>query len=198
MTPHNLAFLAVAWVIDDQFEVKAIQLRLRQRVCPLLLDGVLSGDHHKFIAQRIRLPVDGHQPLIHRLQKRGLRFRGRAVDLVRQQDLRKNRPRCEDKGIRLKIKEVCPQNIARHHIRRKLNAPKLQVETRSKRLNQKRLAGAGSALQKDVAAAQETGEHELKSLVMPHNHFADLSSDVFYDCADELQIHLIILPSNSK
>ena len=68
---------------DDLLEQKAVRLRLRQWIRPLLLNRVLRRNHQEHI---LRHPVchaaDRHLPLLHRLEHRRLRLRTRTVDLV--------------------------------------------------------------------------------------------------------------------
>ena len=79
-------------VVDLDVEHEAVELGFGQRVGAFLLDRVLRGDREERLGQLIgRLP-DRHFPLLHRLQQRRLRLRGRAVDLVGQQDVGEDRP----------------------------------------------------------------------------------------------------------
>src|SRR5262249_41768829 len=51
------------------------------------LDRVLGGDQEERGGQGVGGAVDGDLPLLHRLQERGLRARGGAVDLVHEQEV---------------------------------------------------------------------------------------------------------------
>ena len=59
-------------------------------------------------------------------------FGWRAVDLVSQQQFSKNRTFGQAKIVGLEIKEIGAQNVARHEIRRELNAAEIESKTGSK------------------------------------------------------------------
>ena len=57
----------------------------------------------------MRVAVDRHPPLLHRLQQRGLRFRRRAIDFIGEQKGRENRPFHERELVALQIEDTaCP------------------------------------------------------------------------------------------
>src|SRR5208282_4854652 len=75
-----------------QLEEKTIELRLRQRIRSLHLEGILGGQHDERLVEDVRALADGDAMLLHGLQERALSLRGRAVDLVGEHDVGKNRP----------------------------------------------------------------------------------------------------------
>ncbi len=82
-------------VAEAQADQEAVELRLRQRERALVIDRVLRGDDQERRLERVRLAVDGHAPLGHRLQQGRLRPRRGPVDLVGQHDLGEDRPGAE-------------------------------------------------------------------------------------------------------
>ena len=72
---------------------EAVELALRQRVGALELVGVLRREDEERRAERVRLPVERHLPLAHRLQQGRLGPRRGPVDLVGQHDLGEQRAR---------------------------------------------------------------------------------------------------------
>ena len=90
--PDDLQFLVPVRVVDPDVEHEAVELRLGQRVGALLLDGILGGEHEEGRGQVVGLAADGHLPLLHGLQQRGLGLGRRAVDLVGQDDVGEHRP----------------------------------------------------------------------------------------------------------
>ena len=77
---------------DPHLEHEAVELGLGQRIGALVLDRVLGGEDHERLLQRIGRAADRDLMLLHRLEQRGLHLGGRAVDLVRQDDLGEERP----------------------------------------------------------------------------------------------------------
>ena len=77
-------------IADDGFEDEAVELGLRQWIGAFVLDRVLRREHEKWVGQRERLAFEGDLPLLHRLEQRALRLRGRAVDLVGEHNVRED------------------------------------------------------------------------------------------------------------
>ena len=76
-----------------QFEKETIELRLRQRICAFHLERVLRGDYQKGFSQQVRDPSCRHLLFLHRLEQRRLSLRRGPIDLVGQQEVRKERTR---------------------------------------------------------------------------------------------------------
>ena len=76
---------------DEDLEEEPVELGLGERVGPFLLDRVLRRQHEERVGQRVAVAADGHLPLLHRLQQRGLGLGGRPVDLVGQDQVREHR-----------------------------------------------------------------------------------------------------------
>ena len=79
---------------------------------PFVLDRVLGGDDEERQLERVRLAVDRHLALLHRLEQRRLRLRGRAVDLVHEEDVREHRPGPELELVRLLVEDVHTRHVA--------------------------------------------------------------------------------------
>ena len=92
----DLPLVLALRVIHLHEENEAVLLRLGQRISPFLLDGVLRGEHEERLLELQRVAADGDGVLLHRLEQRRLRLRRGAVDFVRQDHLRKDRPLLED------------------------------------------------------------------------------------------------------
>ena len=88
---EHLVLLLEGRVADQQLEHEPVELRLGQRVGALVLDRVLGRDDDERVGQRPALALDGHLPLLHRLEQRRLRLRRRAVDLVGQEQVGEDR-----------------------------------------------------------------------------------------------------------
>ena len=66
----------------------------------LVLDRVHRREHGERLGQGVARAVDGHAPLLHRLEQRRLGLGRRAVDLVAQEHVREDRPGAEDELAR--------------------------------------------------------------------------------------------------
>jgi hypothetical protein len=83
--------LAEAWVVDDDLEQEAVDLRLGQRVGALGLDRVLGRHDEERCGTGERLAADRDLVLLHDLEQRRLHLRRRAVDLVGEQEVAEDR-----------------------------------------------------------------------------------------------------------
>ena len=77
-------------VVEQDLEEEAVELRLGKLEHVAMLVRVLRRDHEERVGELVRLALDRHLPLLHRLEQRRLRARRRAVDLVREQDVRED------------------------------------------------------------------------------------------------------------
>ena len=91
----HLQLLFTRWIADVDHQEKPVSLAFGERVGALLLDRVLRGECDKRCRQQVPLPTDGDMALLHRFEQGRLCFRRRAVDLVGEEHLGKQRARQE-------------------------------------------------------------------------------------------------------
>src|SRR5713101_474949 len=92
---ENFLFGFVRGIAHLDAHQKAVELRLRQGIGAVMLDGILRGDHEKRLRKRESLAVHGDLRFVHGFEKRGLRARGGAVDFVSENDVGENRAGAE-------------------------------------------------------------------------------------------------------
>ena len=103
----------------------------RQRVGAVEARGrVLRRDHRERSRQRVRLAVDGHLQLGHRLEQPRLRFRRRPVQLVDEDDVGEDRPGVELEGLRAGAPDRRPQHVGREQVDGALDAGEPPVDAR--------------------------------------------------------------------
>jgi hypothetical protein len=90
----------VGRVADHDADEEAVDLRLRERVGALEIDGVLRGEDHEGVGQLEAIALDGDLALLHRLEQRRLGLRGGAVDLVGEHHVGEDRPGAQGEGRR--------------------------------------------------------------------------------------------------
>ena len=88
---HDFPLFSSCWVVKQYFEHETIELSFGQRVRAFILNRVLSGEHGENGGERMAFTINGHLPLLHRLQQCGLGFRRSAIDFVGQQDVGEDR-----------------------------------------------------------------------------------------------------------
>jgi hypothetical protein len=195
---HDFAFFVAAWMIDVDLEQEAVELCLGQRIGALLLDRILRRDHHEIVAELVVFAVDRHRALVHGLQQRRLGFRRRAVDLVGQEQLREDRPFGEHEAVGLEIEQVGAEHVARHQIRRELDTAELQRQARGESASDQRLGRSRHAFEQNMAAGEETRQHQVDDLVLADDCLADFPADPLSDRANVLNVHQGSLPSNDE
>ena len=174
---HHLALLVALRVADHQLEQEAIQLRFRQRVGALLFHRILRGDHQETGAQRMVGAVDGDHPLLHRLQQRRLRLRRGAVDLVGEKNLREDGAFGEGEAVVREIEQVGAQHIARHQVRRELDAAEVKRQAGGEAAGEHGLGGARHAFDERMAFAEQTHQQQIQGGVLPHHGLVDFRLD---------------------
>src|ERR1700693_2142385 len=98
---ENFRFLRCLGIINADFQQKAVQLRLGQRIRSLKFNRVLRGEHGEEIGKWISLSIESYLSLFHRLQQRRLRPGWSAVNFIHKQQVAENRPAVKRKCPRL-------------------------------------------------------------------------------------------------
>ena len=166
--------LVVRRVVDEHLQHEPVDLRLRQRVRALRLDRVLGREDEERAGHREGAAADRHLALLHHLEQRRLHLRGRAVDLVGEQEVAEDRPELD-----LELGAVGPvdaraDEVGRHQVGGELHAVERAAEHRRRGLDRQRLRQAGHAFDQQVAARQQADEHALEHRLLPGDHAPDL------------------------
>ena len=135
-----------------------------------MLDGILRGQHHEGLRQRVGVGVHGDLGLVHGLQQRRLRFRRGAVDLVGQDDIGENRAGLELKLLLDLVEDADAHHVAGQHVRSELDALEGALEGMRQGLGQRGLAHAGHVLDQQMAARQQGDERQFNGFVLAANH----------------------------
>ena len=155
---HDLDFVFLIEVIDDDVEHEPVQLSFRQRVGTFQFDRVLRSQNVKGLLENVGVALDGNRSFLHCLQKCGLRLRRRPVDFVRKNDVRKNRALHENTypltrhAIFFDDFRSC--DVGRHQVRSELDALEIQVQDLGDRGDQQRFCQAGNAGDDGVTSGQ--------------------------------------------
>ena len=118
---HDLLLGIATGIPDAHLEHEAVELRLRERIRPFLLDRVLRGQHEKRLAQKERLAAERHLLLLHRLEQRRLDLGRSAVDFVRQHEVGEQRALLRVELLRALIVDHGADHVRRQQIRRELD-----------------------------------------------------------------------------
>jgi hypothetical protein len=163
---EHLLLDALMGVANVQLHEEAVELSLGEGIGALGLDGVLRRDDEERLGERPRGPVRRDREVLHRLEQRGLGLGGRAVDLVGEEQLGEHRPLVEDEAVLLLVEDVAAGDVARHEVRRELDAPILTPEDVRERPYQQRLAEPGDPLDEDVAPGEDRDQRMRDDLLL--------------------------------
>ena len=167
-----------ARVVDEDLQQEAVDLRLGQRVGALGLDRVLRREDEERGRDRERLPADRHLLLLHDLQQRRLHLRGRAVDLVGEQQVAEDRAELGVERAGVRPPDARADEVRRDEVGRELHAAERPAHHLRERLDGQRLREAGDALEQDVAVGEQRDEHALEHRVLADDHALGLVEDL--------------------
>ena len=175
---HDLDLVLRRGVLHVGHEHEAVELRLGQRVGAFLLDRVLRRQHEERLGQLVGVLAAGDAVLLHRFQQGGLRLGRRAVDLVGQHHVGKQRALHEPEralaGGVVFFQHGGAGDVAGHQVGRELHALERQVQHVGDGLDQQRLGQPGHADQQHVALAEHGGQHLLDDFLLPDDDLAQL------------------------
>ena len=108
---HDLQLLGARRIADLHLQHEPVDLRLRQGIRALLLDGIFRRHDEERARQQERLVADGDLLLLHRFEQRALHLGGRAVDLVGKDQVREERPGLHGERLRLRLVDLRADQI---------------------------------------------------------------------------------------
>ena len=161
-------------VVDHELEHEAVDLRLGQRVGALGLDRVLRRHDQEGLRDAMALVADRDLALLHDLQQRRLHLRGRAVDLVREQEVAEHGAELGVEPAGVRAVDPGADQIGRHQVGSELEALERAAEDVGDRLDGQRLGQARHALQQHVAAGQQRDDHSLEHRLLADDDPLDL------------------------
>ena len=161
-------------VADVHADHEPVQLVFRKRVSPLELVGILRRQYEEWAVERVGLPLDGNLPLHHRFEQRALRARGRAVDLVGQQDLREDRAGPELELPLVGEEHAAPQDVAGEHVGGELQPRELTAEAERQGLGERGLSDSRSVLDQQMPLRQQGHERQPNGRLLAQDRLRDV------------------------
>ena len=157
---YDFAFAGGVRVANANPHQKPVELRLGEGVGAVVFDGVLRGDHHERLRQRIAAAVDGDLLFIHRFEQGRLGFWGGAVDLVGQKKVCKDSARLELELLGLGVEDGDAENVAGEHVGGELNALESAIDGAGEGVGERGFADAGNVFNQQVAAGEKADQTE--------------------------------------
>jgi hypothetical protein len=101
---------------------------------------VLGRDDEERFRQRMRDAIERYVLFLHRLEQRALRLWRGAIDLVGEDELRKERSGVEDEALLVAIEDRVAEDVRGQQIARELDAAEIEAEGTRQRVGKRRLA----------------------------------------------------------
>ena len=152
-------FTFIVRITDTHTDHKTVHLSVGKILGSGSAGRILGRYHQKRGWYLPRHAVHRNPPLFHHFQKRRLRFRGCAVDLICQQEVAENAARLIDKPLLLSPVNGKAGQIRWKNIRRELHTFIIQTHCTGKRHRNGCLADAGNVLKKNVSIRQKCGHN---------------------------------------
>ena len=187
--PEHLHLVLSSRVAERRAQEEAVELGLRKRIGPLVLDRVLGRDDEERRLQPVRLALDRHLALLHRLEERGLRLRRSAVDLVGEEEVREDRARPELEVDVPLVPDGRARDVGGHQVGRELDAGEPHAQDLREGPRSQGLGQAGVVLEEDVAVREEPDEHELERVALPDDSSLDLVEDLLRELVHAFELH---------
>ena len=154
-----------------------VELGLGQREGAFVLDRVLRRHDEERVGELVGRAVDGDLPLLHRLEERRLRLRGRAVDLIGEDDLAHHRAGSELEVVPLLVEDRDAGDVRGQQVGGELDAAEAAAERAGEGLREDRLACARDVLDEDVTTTEERHDREFDLVVLAEDDSLDVLDD---------------------
>ncbi len=123
--------------------------------------------------------ADGDVLFLHGLKQRGLGLGRRAVDFVREDDLRKDGALLEDElaatGVGIFLNDLGAGDVGRHQVGRELDAAEGEVHRVGQRFDEEGLGQTGNAFEQAVTTGGDGDEDLLNDGLLSDNASAESS-----------------------
>src|SRR6266550_6805169 len=167
----------LARIADEYFHHEPVHLSLRKLVGAFGLDRVLRGHHEEGVRDLVGLAADRHLPLLHHLEESALDLRWRAVDLVREQEVREHRAERRLEVTDPLVVDTGADKVGGDEVWRELDPLEVAGDRLRDRLHRERLRESGDALDEKVAAREEADQEALQQVILADDHLLDLEEE---------------------
>ncbi len=148
-----------------------------------MLDWILGRKHEKEVGQRKRLATDRHLLFLHRLEQRALHFGRGAVDLVRQKEIREDRPLLHREIAAPLIVDHRAEKIGRKQVGSELDAMEACVDGAGKGTHGEGLGEPRHTLQQDVPVGEQPDDEPLEHRPLADDDLAELRHELAHETA---------------
>ena len=166
-------FLRSAGIPDPKLEHEPVELRLGKGIGPLLLDGVLGGQHEEGVGEVVGGAARRDLVLLHRLEQRRLGLGRGPVDLVGEHHVGEDRSLDEAEGAPARgqvfLDDLGAGDVARHEVGGELHPIEGEVERLGDGRDHERLGESGNPDQEGMSTGQDSGQDAFDDVFLPHD-----------------------------
>ena len=167
---EDLTFFLTTGIADGDPHDESVELCFGESVGPFQVDRILRRDDKKWRLERMGFSFDRNLAFLHSLEQGRLGFRCRAVDLVSQEELGKNRATAELEPRFTLIVQKAASDIAGKQVRRELNSLEGKVQRLTQETCDQRLRQPGIILDQDMPVGENAGEQLPQDIVFPDDN----------------------------
>src|SRR5262249_26459697 len=143
----------------------------------------LSSQHKEWSRKFMRSALHRDIAFLHGFEKSGLRFWRRAVDFVRQNNVREYRPTDKFQGAStgraIFLDDLGAGNIGRHQIRRELNALERKIQNVGNGANQQSLGQSGNTGDDRMSSYEKREEDLFDNFILTDYRFSNFLKQLF-------------------
>ena len=169
---HDVALLLLVGIGDPGLEHETVHLCLGQRVGPLLLEGVLRGQHEEGLRQRVGLLADGYLALLHRFEQCRLHLGRRTVDLVGEDEVGEDWALADEEVLALLRIDQRTDQVGRQQVGGKLDTRELGVHGLGQRGDGQCLGQSRDALEEDVPVRKQADQQRIDQMALADDDLA--------------------------
>ena len=181
---QDLALGVALGIGDVNAQHETVELRLRQWKCALELAWVLRRQYQEIRRQLPRSALHAYLAFLHGFEQCRLRLWPGAIDLVNQHDIGEQRSGPKHETARCLIEHVYTDDIARHQIRRSLNALELPAKRAGQCLGQQGLAKPRHALHQHMTARHQRDDQCIHGRTGANHHASEFTREQVMQPAD--------------
>ena len=161
-------------ISEGEPDGEPVELSFRQRICSVIFDRVFGCDDEERLRESPLFSFHGDLSFVHGFEQRGLGPRRCAVDLVREQQVGKDRSFAEEETPLLRRIDGRPENIGGQQIGGELNAPEFRGNGKSERLCESGFSCSGHIFHQDMPVGEKGGQEQIDDMLFSADYGIEL------------------------
>ncbi len=170
---EDLFFLFDGGIIDDDFEHETVELRLRECVSTVLIDGILSCNNEERSWKRVSGVADRDLFFLHSFEESGLNFSGCSVDFVGEDEGGEDGSFFSVEGTIILAISHGADDISGEEIRCELNSVELAGNDFSDGVAKESFSESRDTFEEDMTAGEQSDDGGIDHVFLSDDHARD-------------------------